>query len=51
VTIEKWRALRNVATKTDRSHTDLIAEAIDDLAPKYGEPPEPPKGKRAKTPP
>jgi hypothetical protein len=42
VTVEKWRTLRNVATKTERSQTDLIAEAIDDLAMKYAEP-GPPK--------
>jgi hypothetical protein len=30
VTVEKWRKLRNVATNTERTHTDLIAEAIDD---------------------
>jgi hypothetical protein len=38
VTVEKWRKLRNIATNTERTHTDLIAEAIDDLAAKYGEP-------------
>jgi hypothetical protein len=44
VTLEQWRTLRNVATKTDRSHTDLIIEALDDLAVKYGEQPQPPTG-------
>jgi hypothetical protein len=39
VTLEKWRALRNVATKTARNQTELITEALDDLAAKYGEQP------------
>jgi hypothetical protein len=46
VTLEKWRTLRNVATKTERSQTDLLTEAIDDLAVKYGEQPHPPTGKK-----
>jgi hypothetical protein len=33
---QKWRALRNVATKTTRTQTDLLTKAIDDLAAKYG---------------
>jgi hypothetical protein len=43
--MEKWRALRNLATKTDRKQTDLINEALDDLAVKYGEQPQQPKSK------
>jgi len=39
--------LRNVATKTERSHTDLIAEALDDLAEKYGEQAQEPGGKKS----
>lgn len=46
VTIEKWRALRNVATKTVRSHTDLLNEAVDDLVVKYGEQPQEPGEKK-----
>jgi hypothetical protein len=46
VTLEKWRSLRNVATKTERSHTDLINEALDDLAEKYREQPTEPSGKK-----
>jgi hypothetical protein len=38
VTVEQWRTLRNVAAKTERTQTDLIIEAIDDLAKKYAEP-------------
>jgi len=40
VTVEKWRTLRNIATRTARTHTDLITEALDDLAAKYGEQPQ-----------
>ena len=46
VTKEQWRKLRNVATKTERSQTALIIEAIDDLAVKYGEQPQEPTGKK-----
>jgi hypothetical protein len=38
--------LRNVATKTERSQTDLITEALDDLAAKYGERPKEPTDRR-----
>jgi hypothetical protein len=47
VTKAQWRTLRNVATKTERSHTDLIAEALDDLAEKYGEQAQEPGGKKS----
>lgn len=46
VTIEKWRSLRNIATKTERTQTDLLTEAIDDLARKYAEPVAPKGGGR-----
>jgi hypothetical protein len=46
VTVEKWRKLRNVATKTTRTQTDLLTEAIDDLAMKYGTEPKQPAGKK-----
>ena len=29
VTLDRWRKLRNIATKTTRTQTDLITEAID----------------------
>ncbi len=44
MTVEKWRKLRNIATNTERTAGDLIAEAIDDLAAKYAEQPQEPKG-------
>ena len=46
VTLDRWRRLRNVATKTARTQTDLLTEAIDDLAAKYGEQPKQPAGGR-----
>lgn len=39
VTVEKWRTLRNVATNTQRTATDLLTEAIDVLAEKYADRP------------
>jgi hypothetical protein len=48
VTVEKWRKLRNVATNTDRTQTDLIDEAIDLLAEKYGTGPKQPTAKKTK---
>ena len=48
VTLEQWRTLRNIATNTERTHTELIAEAIDDLATKYAEPQAPKTGGRKK---
>jgi hypothetical protein len=47
VTKAQWRTLRNVATKTERSHSDLIAEALDDLAEKYGEQAQEPGGQKS----
>lgn len=46
VTKEKWKTLRHIVTETERTAGDLIAEAIDDLAAKYGE--EQPKEPKAK---
>jgi hypothetical protein len=37
VTVEKWKTLRHLVTETERTANDLISEAIDDLAQKYGE--------------
>jgi hypothetical protein len=48
VTLDHWRKLRNVATKTARTQTDLITEAIADLAVKYGEQPQQPTGRKTK---
>jgi hypothetical protein len=48
VTVEKWKTLRHIVTETERPASDLIAEAIDDLAAKYGEQPEEPKAKARK---
>jgi hypothetical protein len=45
VTVQRWRTLRKIATKTKRTQTDLITEALDDLAAKYGEGSETPKAK------
>jgi hypothetical protein len=39
-------AASQIATKTERSQTDLLTEAIDDLAVKYGEQPKEPTGKK-----
>jgi hypothetical protein len=47
VTLDRWRKLRNVATKTTRTQTDLITEAIDDLAAKYGAQPREPSGRKS----
>jgi hypothetical protein len=46
VTVEKWKTLRRVVTETERTANDLLGEAIDMLAEKYGEQPQPPTGKR-----
>jgi|SRR6266850_4378113 hypothetical protein len=48
VTIEKWKKLRHVVTETQRPATDLINEAIDMLAEKYGEQPPQPTGRKTK---
>ena len=45
VTVEQWKKLRHVATETQRPASDLISEAIDDLAKKYGEEPKLPTGR------
>jgi hypothetical protein len=45
VTIEQWKKLRHVVTETQRPASDLISEAIDDLARKYGEHPKEAAGK------
>lgn len=41
VTVEKWKTLRHIVTETERTANDLIGEAIDLLAEKYGQPKEP----------
>jgi hypothetical protein len=46
VTVEKWKTLRHLVTETERTANDLITEAIDDLAAKYGEQPKHPTGKK-----
>lgn len=46
VTLEKWKTLRHVVTETQRTATDLISEAIDMLAEKYGEQPKQPTARK-----
>jgi hypothetical protein len=46
VTVEKWKTLRHMVTDTQRTANDLLDEAIDMLAAKYGERPKSPKRKR-----
>jgi hypothetical protein len=41
VTVEKWKILRHIVTDTERTASDLMSEAIDLLAVKYGEPAPP----------
>jgi hypothetical protein len=48
-TVEKWKTLRHLVTDTERTASDLIAEAIDDLAAKYGEPKPPKAAPRPRT--
>jgi hypothetical protein len=46
VTVEKWKKLRHIVTETQRTADNLIDEAIDMLAEKYGEQPQQPTGKK-----
>jgi hypothetical protein len=46
VTKEKWKTLRRIVTETERPANDLITEAIDMLAEKYGGQPQEPTGSK-----
>jgi hypothetical protein len=46
VTVAKWKTLRHIVTETERTADNLIDEAIDMLAEKYGEQPKQPTGKK-----
>jgi hypothetical protein len=46
VTVEKWKTLRHIVTETQRTANDLITEAIDMLADKYGTRPKQPTGRK-----
>jgi hypothetical protein len=48
VTVEKWKKLRHVVTETERTANDLLSEAIDMLAEKYGTGPIQPTGRKTK---